>query len=163
MIDTSLFGAEAAELDEWTLMVCAEGDVEELARAHVALKTYLDAVRLCARTIEERLAEVMPDKTLELDGLPVLERGRAKNRKDWQSEQLFDRVVQYAADPEGTGELPPPVTLIENITWALKKALPLTGSLGWRVKALEDLGFDVDEWCSTSPGRVSVRIHGGDQ
>ena len=119
----------------------AAGDVEELARLFLTLKDQARRLSDLARAVEDRLAEVMPDKLLELPGLPVMERRTGTTRTKWQSVDLFDHISrQFSIDD-------------------VRECLPLTGSLGWRTGKLRDLGLQVDEWCTTTPGRVSVQVH----
>lgn len=117
------------------------GDVEELASLFLNLKEKARTIGDLARAVEDRLAEVMPDKLLELPGLPVMERRAGTSRTKWQSEDLFDHIArQFSIDD-------------------VRECLPLTGSLGWRTGKLRDLGLQLDEWCETKPGRVSVQVH----
>lgn len=137
-----------------------DGDVEELGKLHVLCSKLRQQLSDIARDVEVRLAEVMPDKVLELPGLPVMERRRGTDRKRWASEDLLSLIVSRAIiDPE-TGELlSDPVVLRSRIEDEVRACMPVTGSLGWRVTALRERGIEPDEFCETSPGRTSVQIH----
>lgn len=136
------------------------GDVEELAKLHLLTTKLRQQMSDLARAVEERLAEVMPDKRLELPGLPVLERHRGTNRKKWQSEELLSVVVgRSIVDGDGALATTDPIEIRSRIEAEVRACLPITGSLGWRVTALRDRGIDPDEFCATSPGRVSIQIH----
>lgn len=115
-------------------------------------KAELDAfVREC----EENVAALLPSKKEIVDGLGVIEKRTTSSRK-WDSEGLLKDLVRRNLDPEGTGEitLDRVFTLIE----ALKKALPLTPSLGWRVTPLREDGVDVDQYSEVTYGRSNIQI-----
>lgn len=139
---------------------CDTGDVEELAHLHVALtKTRQQLATICS-TVEAALADVMTDKRLDLDGLPPLERRQGATRKAWDHDRLVPLVVRLALDPDGTGEFPTdPVDVMDRVVGMLTKVYPFTPSTNPRVGELRALDIDPDEWCETSPGRVSVQIH----
>jgi len=65
-------------------------------------------------------------------------------------------LCRASLDPEGTGEisLTNVATMLEN----LKKVLPLTASLGWRVTALKELGIDPDTYGEATYGRHTIQI-----
>lgn len=135
-----------------------EGDVECLAR----LYDYLDQLKARLGTIHSavaaKLAEVMPH-TLELDGLPVMERRQGKERKKWESPELLHRLIRDTLDPDRTGELPAAAEAIDAVEKVVLETMPVTPSMGWRVTALKARGIDPDEWCETAPGRTTVQIH----
>lgn len=116
------------------------------------IKADLDAfVREC----EENVAALMPTKKEAIDGLGVIEKRTTSSRK-WDSEGLLKDLVRRNLDPEGTGEitLDRVFTMIE----ALKKALPLTPSLGWRVTPLKEDGVDVEQYSEVTYGRSNIQI-----
>lgn len=136
------------------------GDVEELARLHLSLTESKRRLGVIASAVEQALFDVMPDKRLELPGLPVMEKRSSKTRKDWQSAGLLDRLCDLATVDPATGEvLPVDRGYVDRLQALLLDCAPFTSSMGWRVSALRSLGFDVDEWCSTGPGRSTVQIH----
>lgn len=114
------------------------------------------------RNVESHIVDLMAGKTEAVDGLGTLERRRGTDRKAWQSDQLLDAVVQVAVDPEGTGEIGTAGDVLDAVVQAITACVPITASLGWRVTALRERGFDPDEWCETKPGRTSVQIHKAD-
>lgn len=135
-------------------------DVEELAHLHVALVKAKQRLATICTIVEQVLVDVMPDKRLELPGLPVLERRRGTDRKAWQSVDLLDELFRRAVVDTTTGEVLDDEALIrQRLHEVLVDCVPFTGSLGWRVTALRDLGIEPDEWCQTSPGRVSIQVH----
>lgn len=151
--------ADLALVIETAEQTIADGDVEELARLHYALTTWVRDLRKIAADVEDRLAEVMPDKLLELPDLPVMERRRGNVRKRWDSDAVLARVVRHSLDPEGTGEYPTdPLDAVDRVVSGIKAAAPITPSMGWRVTALRPI-LDPDEFCESEPGRVTVQIH----
>jgi len=137
------------------------GDWESLAHGLIRLRTVAEQLRYLVRCVEDDVAELMPEKRVEVPGLPVFERRKGTDRKSWDSEALLSRVVRVALTDPTTGEVESdPAVVREQLVSVLSAVVPFTGSLGWRVRALRDLGIDPDEWCETSPGRVTVQFHG---
>lgn len=123
------------------------GDVEELAHLHVALTKVRQQLATICTLVEQALVDVMPDKRLDLDGLPPLERRQGTDRKAWDYEAVVSALAREAG-----GDL---MALLE----AIKECAPMTPSMQWRVGALRKHGIDPDEFCTTSPGRVSIQVH----
>ncbi len=135
-------------------------DLAELAAVHVDLTRARRRLAMVAAFIEDALADAMPDKVLELPGLPSLELRSGKKRTAWQSLDLFDELLHRCAVDPDTGEvIDDPDMLRARIRDVLAECVPFTGSLGWRVKALAAAGITVDEWCTTTPGRPTVQVH----
>lgn len=157
--------AAMLHVDERRIELAEAGDFEALAFGLVALKALLDDLKILTRSIEDNIVGLLPAKRVEVDGLGVLERKRGNARKAWDSEELLGRVIRLAVDPDGTGELPPAGEVLERLRSTLAAVVPFTGSLGWRVTALRELGLDPDEWCHTEPGRLGLQItdNRGDQ
>jgi len=136
------------------------GDVEATARFLFELRNAQRQVGDLVRDAEDRLADMMPTKIMELPGLPAFERRRGSTRRKWQSEDLAVLVMRRTLDPAGTGEVDvASYEAARRVVDALVKVAPFTGSMGWRSKALKEMGVDPDEWCESSPGRVSVQFH----
>lgn len=137
-----------------------ESDVEALARLYVQLAEAKARMADWCRDTEQALADVMPDKRLELEDLPVLERRQGKDRKKWRSDELLSYLVRGAlVDPE-TGEVETdPLALRDRLVSELTACVPFTGSLGWRVMALRERDVPIDEFCETFPGKVTVQVH----
>jgi len=141
--------------DDLRAALVKEGDWQSLAwivNEIRKVKADLDAL---VRECEENVAAMMPNKKETIDGLGVIERRTTSSRK-WDSEGLLRHLVRSTLDPEGTGELhyENVLALIDK----LKAALPLTGSLGWRVTPLKENGIDVDSWSETTYGRSNIQI-----
>jgi hypothetical protein len=133
------------------------GDIDRLAHGLHALRPILRDLNDLVRRVEDHVADLMPDKVVELDGLPPMERRRGTDRKAWDSDDLLRDVVRTVSDLDTTtGELRVDP---DRLLTVLRQVVPFTGSLSWRVVALRDLGLDPDEYCTTSPGRVSVQFH----
>lgn len=150
--------AALGNVDARRAELATAGDFEGLAFGLVALKVIVDDLRTLIRSIEDDVVALLPAKKVVVDGLGVLEKKKGSARKAWQSEDLLGQVIRLAVDPDGTGEIPPPGELLERLRSTLVAVVPFTGSLGWRVGALRDLGLDPDEWCHTEPGRIGLQI-----
>lgn len=141
-------------------MVAAE-DWESLAWGYTRLSQVRRVLSDLLREVETDLYRIMPDKKQTVSGVGTLEKKRGSNRKKWQSAELVSHLVRLALDPEGTGEIPAdPMEAAGKVVEVLTACAPFTGSLGWRATALRDWGIDPDEWCETTPGRESIRVHG---
>jgi hypothetical protein len=135
-----------------------DGDVEVLAHLFEYLDTLKTRLSVIHGEVMARLAEVMPH-TLELDGLPVMERRVGKDRKAWQSSDLLHHLIRDTLDPNRTGEIPDAGEAIQLVETVVLETMPVTPSMGWRVTALKARGVDPDEWATVTPGRVTVQIH----
>lgn len=147
--------ADLMRADDRRAELYAAGDYVTLAwvvNEARKVKADLDAfVREC----EENVAALMPSKKETIDGLGVIEKRTASSRK-WDSEGLLKDLVRRNLDPEGTGEIT--LERVFDLIEALKKALPLTASLGWRVTPLKEDGYDVDKYSEVTYGRSNIQI-----
>lgn len=135
------------ELDEEAGHAMDTADVEELAHLHVAITKAAQRLATIRGAVETALAKVMPDKRLELPGLPPIERRQGADRKGWDYEAVISALAREAAGDLGA--------LLES----LKECAPFTPSMQWRVGALRAHGLDPDEFCETKPGRVTIQVH----
>lgn len=135
------------ELDTEAQHAIDGADVEELAHLHVALTKAKQRLATICTIVEQVLVDVMPDKRLELPGLPVLERRRGTDRKAWQYEDVIAALTRLAE-----GDL---AALLDH----LLACAPITPSMQWRVGELRARGIEPDEFCTTKPGRVSIQVH----
>lgn len=141
--------------DDMRAELVREGDWEQLCRAVAGLKNIYRDIGILLRECEEDAARLMPEKTLSVDGLGYVERRTASSRK-WESESLLMDVCRQVLDPEGTGEIQP--SRVVELIGVLKKIMPITGSLGWRVTALREQGIDPDDYSDIRWGRKSIQI-----
>lgn len=152
-----------AIVERWSPAIEAEvelSDVETLAAIHLDLSHVKRHVSDLAALVEQRLAEVMPEKRLELPGMPIMERRIGTKRTKWDVEKLAPKVAQVALVDPDTGEIPAsPMQAVELVTAAFMGAFPITPSCGVRVTYLRSIDLDPDEWSESAPGRVSVQIH----
>ena len=141
-------------LDAWAFQadqLAEQGDVAALGAGLGRLRGFRRAVADLERHIEDHAARLMDTDRLEADGLVLERRPASKSRSDWQSEELLRKLAggDTLINPE-TGE---------NVFPVLLACVPFTKSLQWRVTALKQRGFQVDEWCKEKPGRATVQVH----
>lgn len=150
-----------AQLDDQRAALAAAGDLDTLAAGLVSLTALLDDLRELARAVETDVAALMPEKRHEVPGLGVLERRKGTDRKSWDWETLLPTLIRMYVDPDGTGAIPDPVEVMDRMRELIVDVLGVTPSKGPRVTPLREMGLDPDEYCATTPGRVSVQVHGG--
>lgn len=141
--------------DDMRAELVKERDWLQLCHAVEGLKVIKRDLDILLRQCEEDAATLMPEKKMTVDGFGVVERRTASNRK-WESETLLMDICRQVLDPEGTGEIN--VSRVIDLIGVLKKVMPITGSLGWRVTALKDQGIDPDNYSDISFGRKSIQI-----
>jgi hypothetical protein len=132
-------------------------DVEELARFMCTVDDLYRMVGDVRSALTEAYVSHAP-KLVELPDLPPLEIRRGAVRKKWESQALLTSIIGRAII-DGNGELLGPVEMRDRIESEVSACVPITPSLGWRVTALRERGFDPDEWSESAPGRASVLIH----
>lgn len=122
------------------------------------------ALSAVARSVEDDLVAIMPERQATIEGLGTIEKHGGADRKKWESVDLAQRLVRDALDPEHTGEIPSsPAEAVAAAVSTLLACAPFTGSMGWRVRALRDRGIDPDEWCEVTPGRITIQFHQTDE
>ena len=147
---TALLAADAGRQE-----LAQQGDYQQLLAGYQYLKTIKADIDTLLRATEDDIVSLLPKKKQFVDGIGTVEKRTAATRK-WQSEDLMRDLCRASLDPEGTGEisLTNVATMLEN----LKKVLPLTASLGWRVTALKELGIDPDTYGEATYNRTSIQI-----
>lgn len=132
-----------------------QGDYPQLLAAYQYLKTIKADIDTLMRATEDDIVRLLPEKKQFVDGVGTVEKRTSATRK-WQSEDLMRDLCRASLDPNGTGEisLTNVATMLEN----LKKVLPLTASLGWRVTALKELGINPDTYGEATYNRTSIQI-----
>ena len=147
-------------IEEWAVLAEKEDDPEELAAQLVRLRELKRQLAIVEKETERAYITSAGEKQLTFQGLGTFEVMGKKDRKAWQHDELWREVVMAAKDapvydPE-TGEKLDDLALIDRIlatVWA-------TFNPTWRVKALDALGIDPDEFCESSWGGHQVKIIG---
>ncbi len=150
---------DTTALDQAVLDAAERCDQTELAHMLVDLDDIRLRIALALQVLEDALIATMTTKTLEIEGLPVLEQRGGKARKAWQSDELLPFVVRKALVSRAPNANVDTVNSVYAVVDEISKAVPFTGSLGWRVTALKAMGIDPDEFCESSPSRRTVQIH----
>ena len=134
------------------------GDDDRLVEALAGL----NALKAKTRDVEALLQAALTDRfrTQQAQvGKYRLERRGGTTRKQWQSLDVFAALVRRShVDPE-TGEVHDPEQARRALVDSVTACVPLTGSLGWRTKALREHGLDPDEYCVTSPAPYRFEVH----
>lgn len=138
------------------------GDIERTAKTDIAV-----LIRRGWMTGDGEPRKGKPKQMI--DGLGMVEVESSFERKNWESEKLLRAIVMKSLiDPE-TGEIGEPVKVVDDLLANLSAALPITGSLGWRVgqekpvgsgqwTGLRGLGFDPDDFCDTLDKPVMAKV-----
>lgn len=141
--------------DNGRQQLAEQGDYQQLLAGYQYLKAIKADIDVLLRATEDDITRLLPDKKQFVDGIGTVERRTTSTRK-WQSEDLMRDLCRWSLDPDRTGE----ITLegVSNLLENLKKVLPLTASLGWRVTALKELGIDPDTYGEATYGRQTIQI-----
>lgn len=136
------------------------GDLNSLAYGLAQVRALMADLRYIAELVETDVADLMPDRNVDIDGLGRIERRKATDRKSWDWDQLLPRLIRLAIDPDGTGELLDGADLMEAMKGIITDVIGVTPSKSPRITALRAQGIDPDEYAETKPGKSSVQIHG---
>lgn len=150
-----MFNNVLMEMDKRRTELADAGEWQNLTYGLVQLREFKANVDVLIRAIEDDVAASMPGKKQVIEGLGLLEKRSATSRK-WDSEGLLQYLVRDTLDPDHTGEVN--YDRMWDLIEALKKVIPFTASLGWRVTALKELGMPVDTFCETTVGRQTIVI-----
>ena len=136
------------------------GDWESLASGLDQLRVLSKDLSVLVRAVEADVHRLLPERKVEVPGFGVIEKRNGAVRKRWRSDELLSEVVSRSLVDPATGEIEDdPRAVRERLVAALVAAVPFTGSLGWRVTALRDMGLDPDEWAEITGYTQSVQIH----
>lgn len=144
------FQSALMQMDDYRKSLAEAEDWESLAHGLANLNDFKNNLTMLIQTIESDIYDIMPDKKNVIDGLGVVEKRRS-NTKKWDSEGLLHRIVNMHIDSNGELQA---FDLVDT----LKKVMPITSSLGWRVTALRDLNIDTDNYCDITWGRQTISI-----
>lgn len=131
-------------------------DTNDLESLCLTLADFRELRRTIA-VMEDDLSDLIAQQVhvhREVDGIGIVEVKKGANRKAWDHDRLTELVTARALDErkldENTGEY-------ERESEAVARALrDCAGFSYWKVTGLRKRGIDPDEYCETSPGRVSV-------
>lgn len=149
-----IFNNALMQMDDYRVKLHEELDYESLSHGLVNLIDFRNNLTALIQAIENNLYEILPEKKNFIDGVGTVEKRRSSSKK-WDSESLINDIVRTKLD-NGTGEINPEDVF--NLIETLKKVLPLTQSLGWRVTALREENIDTDQYCDVTYGRPTVTV-----
>lgn len=141
-------------IDDYRQELAENGDWESLSFGLSNLVELRNQLTVLMQSIEKNIYDLMPGKKTVIEGVGIVEKRRS-NTKKWDSEALLHDIVKQKLD-NGTGEITP--TDVFELIETLRQVLPLTASLGWRVNALKEKGFDPEEYCDITWGRQTISI-----
>jgi len=124
-------------------------DLAELAGFLDRLRSHKREVTDLEQIIEQRLADAMTSKVVNIDDHVVLERHTGAKRTHWDWDGLLRKLGVDRWVDAVSGEY---------VADTLKAVVSLTASVSPRAGALRDRGIDPDEYSESKPGRVSVQV-----
>jgi hypothetical protein len=150
----AVFNNALLQMDDYRVDLYEQGDYESLSHGLANLVDFRNNLTGLIQAIETNLYEILPEKKHVIEGLGTFEKRRGSSKK-WDSEKLINDIVRAKLD-NGTGEISP--TDVFELIETLKKVLPLTQSLGWRVTALREENIDTEQYCDVVWGRPTISI-----
>lgn len=131
------------------------GDPVRLCGVLLALREVRQGIAGAEAYVERAAGQAMLDNTLVCEGEWVATRHRGKERKEWDHAGLAAVLVDGAlVDPE-SGE----ITGDEATAWKVRDAIMSAAGLAyWRVGVLKKAGVQVDDYCTASPGRITIAV-----
>lgn len=146
-------GVWAASLDHSLLDVRElpiEAAVVQLAQLREAVKS----LRQSEAALEQWIAEVFKDQNWfgprDFEGVGRIEIHRSKGRRGWDHEQAAHDFMGAWLKKRG-GELPTPFEVRDAL-------LGVASVSGWKVKAMQAVGLNVDDYCESGLGPAKVEI-----
>jgi hypothetical protein len=128
------------------------GDLTTLAHGLADLATLRRDLGTLSQSVEAMVADLMPQKKVEVPGLGAIERRRSTDRKTWRWDEI-NRDVWPLLLAKHDGEIMAAVA-------EFLEMVSLTGSKAPKLAVFRDrLGLDPDEYAECTPGRTTVQIH----
>ena len=141
-------------IDDYRQQLATNNDWESLCYGLANLVEFKQSLAALVDSIQGDIYKIMPDKKAVIEGLGTFEKRRS-NSKKWDSERLLNDIVSEKLD-NGTGEITP--TDVFELIDMLKRVLPLTASMGWRVGELKKENVNTDDYCDVTWGRPTVTV-----
>lgn len=137
------------EVDEALREVSAV-DFEDLALILVETRKALDSLRRVESELVKAVGKTGRYGLVEVPGVGAFKIARSKDRKAWDDRGIVGALIDTHMEARG-GELPDtPWTVAE---WVLEAA----GIAYWRTGALKAQGLDPGDFCTETPGRLTVQ------
>ena len=151
--------ARLDDIEDAICALCQQDRWIEAAELYAEFEGLRSAMGKRGPTLAETIAETMPAQQVEVPGVGVMTRRRGTVRKAWDWPTLLPKAIRSYLDPDGTGEFPTdPMTAVDRMRAMAEDVIGLTPSKQPRVGALRALDIDPDEYCESTPGRLSVQI-----
>lgn len=136
------------------------GDPVVLCGLLLGLREVRQGIATAEAYVERAAGQAMRSDLLVVDSAFTAERRKGRDRKEWQHDDVAHAVVQSALVDPTTGELIGDV----DTAWKVRDAFLNAARPEWRIRPLQSMGIDPDDYCISSPGRTTVAVtrHGGD-
>jgi uncharacterized phage infection (PIP) family protein YhgE len=141
-------------MDDYRQDLVNAEDWESLCYGLTNLIEFKQNLAALVDSIQNDIYQLMPGKKTLVEGLGTFEKRRS-NSKKWESERLLNDIVSHHLN-NGTGEITPGT--IFGLVEDLKKAMPITPSLGWRTNALKEMNIEIDDYCQITWGRPTISV-----
>lgn len=140
-------------------------DLDQTIRDLAELRECVQTMRHWEDVLTEWLADALGRNGVEIEGVGHVEIKRATDRKEWDRHQLVRAVLDSRLPITDDGELDSRDTgeaEVDGETVScspdLAKVLSVWNLGAPRVTVLRGRGIDPDEFCASSPGKLSVVI-----
>ncbi len=144
---------------------CIDPDLDRAAVELVELREVREALNEWEDVLVTFIADSLGSNIGEVDGVGRLEVRRGRDRKTWDRRDLLRRVLDSRMPPSPDGEVDPTddgQAEVDGETVSVSQDLGRVmhvWNLGApRVTALRARGIDPDEFCESTPGKLSVIV-----
>lgn len=134
----------------------ADFDLDRAVTDLAQLRAVKQALTIWEGELTDWISDALGRNEIDVEGVGHVQVKRGNSRTEWDTDALIRLVIargrdERQVDPE-TGEA------LESEGEAVGRALMAAARPSWRVTSLRDLGIDADEYCTKTPGKLSVVI-----
>jgi len=144
--DVMLLIQAANDVDSSELEPTLDRNLIALAMLREARQTLMYA----ERDKEQKIAALMSDKRVTVDGVATFEKRFKKNRTQWDTDDLLRAVLDSRIVDEETGEIREE-TQLERVLHVFNLPAP-------RLTALKARGIDADQFCHSEPAGYGIQV-----
>lgn len=156
-----------AAVDDQRAAMYEAGDIEGLANGAADLDIIAAEFSMVKRTAQGDIARLLAargERSIEVEGLGVVEVKGGSDRRKWESRKLLRQIILDTVADAETGEVwtSNPIEIAENIEKAISACIGMTGSTSWKVGewdatekdwrgGIRSLGYNPEDWCEETP------------